>query len=63
MLFCWIKLSFFVQFSSLLAKNKPGPCFSSSVVDRPKRPTKDQRLGKLLQYQLPNLKQIYLLPN
>ena len=29
-------------------KIQPGPYFSSSVVDRPLRPTKDQRLGKLL---------------
>ena len=29
-------------------KNQPGPCFSSSVVDRPLRPTKDRWLGKLL---------------
>jgi hypothetical protein len=27
---------------------QPGPCFSSSVVDRPLRPTKDHWLGKLL---------------
>ncbi len=26
---------------------KPGPCLSPSVVDRPIRPTKHQRLGKL----------------
>ena len=26
---------------------KPGPCLSPSVVDRPTRPTKHQRLGKL----------------
>jgi hypothetical protein len=29
-------------------KIQPGPYFSSSVVDHPLRPTKDQRLGKLL---------------
>jgi hypothetical protein len=27
---------------------QPGPCLSSSVVDRPIRPTKDHLLGKLL---------------
>jgi hypothetical protein len=42
-------------------KNQPGPYFSSSVVDRPLRPTKDRRLGKLLNYQQPNLMQIHLL--
>jgi hypothetical protein len=30
-------------------KNQPGPYFSSSVVVHPLRPTKDRRLGKLLQ--------------
>jgi hypothetical protein len=29
-------------------KIQPGPYFSSSVVDHPLRPTKDHRLGKLL---------------
>jgi hypothetical protein len=27
---------------------QPGPYFSSSVIDHPLRPTKDQRLGELL---------------
>ena len=34
---------------------QPGPYFSSSVVDHPLRPTKDHGLGKLLNYQQPNL--------
>jgi hypothetical protein len=29
-------------------KSQPGPYFSSSVVDHPLRPTKDRRLGELL---------------
>ena len=33
------------------------------MVDRPLRPTKDRRLGKLLNYQQPNLEQIYLSAN
>ena len=33
---------------------KPGPCLSPSVADRPLRPAKDRRLGKLLSHQLPN---------
>ena len=41
-------------------KNQPGPCLSSSVVGHSLKPTKDQRLGKLLTYQLPNLTQKYL---
>ena len=53
----WIMLSLIVQYSSLLASKKPGPCLSPSVVDHPLRPTKDRRLGKLLNYQLPNLPQ------
>ena len=40
---------------------QPGPYLSSSVVVPPLRPTKDHWLGKLLNYQLPNLQQIYLL--
>ena len=55
----WIKLSPIVQDSPLLA-NKPGPYLSPSVADHPLRPTKDQRLGKLLSYQLPNPTRAYL---
>lgn len=36
-------------------QKKPGPCLSPSVAVRPLRPTKNQRLGKLLPYQQPNL--------
>ena len=59
--YCWIKLSFIVQYSLLLAKNQPGPYFSSSVIDHPLRPIKDRRLGKLVIYQLPNLTQTQFL--
>jgi hypothetical protein len=33
---------------------KPGPCLSPSVADRPLRPAKDHRLGRLLPHQQPN---------
>jgi len=35
------------------AFNKFGPCLSPNVVDRPLRPTRHYRLGKLLPYQPP----------
>lgn len=38
----------------LTAGLKPGPYLSSSVVDRPLRPTKDHQLGQLLPNQQPN---------
>ena len=57
----WIKLSLIVQNSSLLAK-KLGPCLSPNVADRPLRPAKDHRLGRLLLYQQPNLSQAHLNP-
>lgn len=42
-------------------QTKPGPCLSPSVADRPHRPTKDHRLGKLLPHQQPNPQQAHLI--
>jgi hypothetical protein len=53
----WIKLSFIVQDSPLLAK--PGPCLSSGVADHSLKPAKDRRLCKPLPYQQANLFQAY----
>ena len=35
------------------AFNKSGPCLSPNVADRPLRPARHYRLGKLLPYQPP----------
>ena len=44
----------------LTAGQKPEPYLSPSVADRPLRPAKDHRLGKLLPYQRPNPAQAHL---
>ena len=59
--YCWIRLSPIVQNSSLLPLKKFGPCLSPNVADRSFKPAKDNWLGNLLNYQLPNLTQTHLL--
>ncbi len=51
--YSWIKLSFIVQYSTLLPI-KAGPFLSPNVADRPLRPAKDHWLGSLLALQQPN---------